>query len=181
MDMESLAQWEITEEKVEVPPLVIYSNIENHRQTMKNLSEDLQEDFSFKCNRNSIVIYTKNMNDYKKISEKITAAHVPYYTHTPISEKSVISSLRGLASNITEEDVKTDLTEKNVKIVEMKQFVKKVADPQGKTVDVKLPIFSIKFDKETKVAEFKNVKYVCWCKVECEKCFNPKTITQCYR
>lgn len=46
---------------------------------------------------------------------------------------------------------------------------------------MKLPIFSIKFDKETKVADFKNVKYVCWCKVKWEKSFNPKSITQCYR
>lgn len=50
-----------------IPPLVIYSNIENHSQAMKELREDLLEDLTLSCKRNRIIIYTKNMEDYNKV------------------------------------------------------------------------------------------------------------------
>lgn len=151
------------ERKVKVPPVVIYSNIDNHSQTMMDLRKELLEDFSLSCKNNRTIIYTKNMVDYKKVCDKISAAMVSYHTYTPESEKPIRSILKGLASNITEDEVKADLMEKNLRITEVKQFIKKVAEQNGQVTEVKLPIFSIKFDQNTKVAEFKKVRYVCWC------------------
>lgn len=167
--------------KVKVPPLVIYTNIENHSQAMKDLRQDLLEDFTLSCKRNRIVIYTKNMSDYQKVSDKIAAAQIPYHTYTPDSEKPVTSILKGLASNITEDEVKNDLKENHLKVIEVKQFIKKVLKDDNTVISIKLPVFSVKFDKETKINEFKSVRKVCWCKVSWHKSFSSNSVTQCYK
>lgn len=121
------------------------------------------------------------MVDYKKVNEKITAAQIPYHTYTPESEKPVTSILKGLAPNITEEKVKNALIENQLKVIEVKQFIKKVVGERDKVLYVKLPVFAIKFDKETKICHIKNVRKLCWCKMSWHKSYNSKSVTQCYK
>lgn len=178
-DMEGIQNDTIKKEKV--PPIFIYTKIDNHNSTLKELRKNLLEDFLFKCKSNKTIIYAKNLSDYKAVCEKITTAQVPFHTYTPENEKPVTTILKGLASNISEEEVKTDLLEKHLKVIEVNQFVKKVIDQDNKIIDVKLPIFCIKLEKGTSIAEIKNIKTVCWCKIKWEKSFSSKVVTQCYK
>ena len=85
--------------KVKVPPLVIYSNLQNCNEAIKALRGELSEDISLSCKRNRTIIYMKNLADYKIVCKKMSAAEVPYHTYTPQSEKPVFSILKGLASS----------------------------------------------------------------------------------
>lgn len=167
--------------KVKVPPVVIYSNLQNHNEALKALRKELSEDISLNCKRNRIIIYTKNLEDYKIVREKMSAAEVPYHTYTPQSEKPVFSILKGLASNVSTLEVKTDLLEKKLKVIEVKQFVKKVTDEDGNISSRNLPIFSVQFEKETSREEIRKVKFVCFCKVTWEPPRSKAEIVQCYK
>lgn len=122
---ESKIEVQDSEKRIRIPPVVIYANIQNHNETFKELRKNLNEDFSLKCKIDIIIIYTRNMADYKKVSDKMSAAQVPYHTYTPDNEKPVTSILKGLATNVSESEVKADLIDKNIKVLEVKQFVKK--------------------------------------------------------
>ena len=167
--------------KVKVPPVVIYSNLQNHNTAMKELRSELSEDISLNCKRNRTIIYTKNLADYKIVCEKMCVAEVPYHTYTPQSEKPIFSILKGLASNVSELEVKSDLLEKNLKVIDVKQFIKKETDEDGKPFSRKLPIFSVQFEKDTLREDIKKVRIVCFCKVTWEPSRSKSTIVQCYK
>ena len=82
---------------------------------------------------------------------------------------------------MTELEVKTDLREQNLKVIEVKQFIKNITDENGKTTARKLPIFSVQFEKETSREDIKKVKIVCFCKVTWEPSRNKSSIVQCYK
>ena len=89
--------------------------------------------------------------------------------------------MKGIPPNVTVEEIKNDLLEKELKVIEVKQFVKKVEDESGKQTEIKIPIFCVKFAEGTKVADFKKYRKVCYCLVTWERNYTPKQITQCYK
>ena len=51
--------------KKKIPPLVIYTYIQEHVNTLKEMEKDLKEEIDVKCKNNRIIMYTKNEEDYK--------------------------------------------------------------------------------------------------------------------
>lgn len=174
---------QINEEKVKtkIPPLVIYNNIENHVKTLNEMKKDLTDEISLKCKSNRIIIYTKNIQDYNKMREKIAAAQVQYHTYSLDSEKPITTILKGLPNNITIEEILQDLAEKNLQVIEVKQFLKKVETTPGCFKEYKLPIYRVRFHENTKVADFKKYRSVCFCKISWEKNLRKKLVTQCFK
>ena len=167
--------------KMKIPPLVIYNNIDNHVQTLSQMKEDLTDEITLKCKSNRIIFYTKNVQDYKKMKEKITAAQVQYHTYSLDNEKPVTTILKGLPSNITVEEILQDLAEKKLNVKDVKQFTKNVEVTSGCFKEFKLPIFCVRFSENTKVSDFKKYKSVCFCKVSWEKNLRRKIVTQCFK
>lgn len=58
----------------------------------------------------------------------MSATQVPFHTYLLPCEKPVISIFKSLASNLTKLEVKTDLFEKNLKVIEVNQCFKKAED-----------------------------------------------------
>lgn len=112
--------------KNKIPPLVIYTFIANHVKTIRDMEKDLMDKLSLVCKRDRVIIYCKNEQDYRVMREKIAAAQVEHHTYSLNSEKPVISILKGLPPNVTELEIKEELEqEHNLKVIEVKQFVKK--------------------------------------------------------
>lgn len=146
------------------------------------MSKDLDEEISVSVKRNRIVMYTKTLNDYNTLLEKIKAAQIQFHTYTLQDQKPLTSILEGLAPNITEEEVKKDLESQGSKNIVVKQLSSKTENEKGKFDEVKLPIFSIKFEPQTKISDLNKERFVCYCKVHWEKQISKKTlVTQCYK
>lgn len=149
-----------SDKKVRMPTIVVYTYIKDHLATLNELSKDLEKGISVSVKRNRIVMYTKTSNDYNTLLAKIKAAQIQFHTYTIQDQKPLMSILKGLAPNITEDEVKSDLERQGFKNTVVKQFTSKIEQEKGKTVDVKLPIFSVKFEPKTKISEVKKVKFV---------------------
>lgn len=169
------------EKKLKIPPIVIYASIENHKESLDKMQAELKEDITIKYKLNRVVIYTKNEEDYNKLRAMIVKEKIDYHTYTLAKEKPVVSILKGLPSNVKISEIKAELDEvENLEVLEVKQFIKKV-EVNGKSVENKLPIFSVKFSGKTKVADFKKIRKLCYCKITWEKNTTASRVIQCYK
>lgn len=167
--------------KCRIPPIVIYTHLKDHVKTMKELREELEDDIELKSKPDRIIMYTKNEKDYATVLNRVKAAQIKSHTYTLENKKLVTSIIKGLPVNIAEDDIKLELGEKNLKVIDVKQFIKKNKNNDGKITEFKLPIFRVKFEEGTKISDIKNVRSLCFCKVRWEKNFSPKLVTQCYK
>lgn len=147
--------------KFKIPPLVIYTHIEDHVKSLQQMLKESNEKFSMVCKQNRLIIYTKNEHDYAVMRKKIEAAQVSFHTYFLDSEKPIVSILKGLPSNITPLEIKEELeNEHELKVLEVKQFIKQ-RERKGKISEIKLPIFNVKFEKNRKIVYFKKIRVLC--------------------
>lgn len=167
--------------KDKIPPIVVYSYLKEHMATMKQFKSQLSGEISVKMRGSRMIIYTENVSDYQKVLQKVKESKIDFHTYTLENKKQVTSILKGLPTNISPEEIKEELAEFNLNVIDVKQFIKKIRNPQGNEEEYKLPIFSVKFGENTKVGDFKNIRKLCYCKVSWEKNVSPKLVTQCYK
>ena len=161
--------------------VVIYTYIQEHVETLKDMEKDLKEGLDLRCKNNRIILYTKNEEDYKTVFDKVKAAGVNFHTYTLEKNRPVSSILKGIPPNVTTEEIKKDLSDNGFTVIEVKQFTKKVEDENSKQKEIKMPIYCVKFAEGTKVADIKKVRKVCYCIVTWERNYSSKQITQCYK
>lgn len=149
--------------EIQVSPLVIYNNIDNDVQTLNQMKEDLTDEITLKCESNRIIMYTKNVQDYMKMNEKITASQVRYHTYSLDNKKAVTIILKGLSSNITLAEILQDLAEKGLTVKDVKRFTKKIEVTPGCIIEFKLFIFHVRFSENTKVSDVKKYKSIFFC------------------
>ena len=171
----------IPSKKEKIPPLVIYSHIDDHTKTLNEIQKDLKEKLTINCKRNRMIIYAGSIEDYRVMRQKIEAAKLSYHTYSLDADKPVVSILKGLPDNVTTLEIKDEL-EKDYKlpVMEVKQFIKKSIQ-NGVNKELKLPIFCVKFGNSIKITEVKKVRVLCYCKVSWEKNFSSNSATQCYK
>uniref|UniRef100_T1HPS0 Uncharacterized protein n=1 Tax=Rhodnius prolixus TaxID=13249 RepID=T1HPS0_RHOPR len=71
---------------VKIPPIVVYSYIKNHSETLKNLRAVCKQEFDVKCRGNRLIFLTKCKEDYNKILSEVASAKLEYHTYTPKDE-----------------------------------------------------------------------------------------------
>lgn len=118
--------------KVKIPPIVVYTYIKDHLDTLNSMSKHLEKGISLNVKKNRIVMYTQTHNDYNRLLEKIKAAQIQFHTYTVEDQKPLTSILKGLAPNITEDEVKKDLETQGFKNTVVKQFIGKIETDKGK-------------------------------------------------
>lgn len=174
-------QAEAKVKKVKILPLVIYTHIKDHVKTLQGMQKELKEKLTVVCKKDRMIIYTKSEHDYTVMRKKLEAAQMSFHTYSMGSEKPVVSILKGLPSNISTLEIKEELVNDcKLNDLEVKQFIKK-QEINGKKSEFKLPIFSVKFEKNTKVADIKKVRNLCCSKITWEKNFSSSLVTQCYK
>lgn len=167
--------------KSKIPPLVIYTQIKDHVKTLKEMTNGLIENLNIKSKRNRLLLYTYTLEDYNQVKEILIATNTQFHTYTVQDRSQITSILKGLPANITPEDIKEDLVEQNMTVVEVKQFNKSITDTQGKKSETLLPVFSVKFGNNTKLPEIKNINKVCYCRITWEKYKTKKQVMRCYK
>jgi hypothetical protein len=93
----------ISSRKERVPPIVIYSYLNNHTQTLKTLNEKLSSPVEIKTKQNRLLLFTKNEIDYEVLLREIQQAKLAYHTYPLPHARQPRVTLKGLPPNVTTE------------------------------------------------------------------------------
>ena len=134
-----------------IPPIVIYSLLNNHSSTLKEVNDKLTTPVHVKSTMDRLLPYTKSSADYNILLSEIKSAKLAYRTY-PIPEAvQPRLVLKGIPSNVLEEDVQADLISHNIQVVWISQLTK--TDRVTHTVITKYPIFVITFPPDTDICK----------------------------
>ena len=133
--------------KVKIPPIVVYSHVQNHMKTLDLIKASMKADFDIKAKNNRIIVYTKNKEDYHTFIEKIKTSNVDYHTYTLPDKKVVKSILKGVPVNVTTKEIYDDLKVKNnLNVLDVKQLTRSVTTANNdQQMTRKLPVFLVTF------------------------------------
>lgn len=165
------------EKQVKMPPIVVYSYLENHSKALKTLRSACKQDFDVKCRGNRLIFLAKCKEDYNKIIADVTSAKLEYHTYTPADEINRTLVLRNVPPNVTCEEIEDDLKEKHIVPIKITQMTKK--EMSGRII--KYPLFLVTFDKSVNVKDVVATNRLCGCIVNWERYKNFSGITQCYK
>jgi len=129
-----------------IPPIVIYSYLNNHSATVKPVNEKLTTPVDVKSKANRLLLYTKFSHVYILLTE-IRAAKLAYHTYPLLEATQPRLELKGIPPNVPEEDVREELATHDIQTVRITQITK--MDKSTQTVITKYPIFVITFQPGT--------------------------------
>jgi hypothetical protein len=90
------------EQNTRIPPIVIYSYLDNHSATLEQVNKKLSHPVEVKSKSNRLLLYTKSTQDYKILLTEIRAAKLAYHTY-PLPENSQPQLvLKGIPPNVPE-------------------------------------------------------------------------------
>jgi hypothetical protein len=125
--------------KTRIPPIVIYSLLDNHSATPKRVNEKLTTPVDVKSKADRLILYTKCSTDYKALPSEIQSAKLAYHTYPLPEAVQPRLVLKGIPFNVPEEDIRTELVAHNVQVTRISQLTK--TDKTTHTVITKYPIF----------------------------------------
>jgi hypothetical protein len=85
-----------TNKHKKMPPIVLYSFLSNHSQTIKSLNEKLSSPVEIKTKDNIMLLYTRSETDYEILLRDIKQANLAYHTYPLPQTKQPRLVLKGL-------------------------------------------------------------------------------------
>lgn len=162
--------------RIKVPPIIVYSYIQNHVSTIKSIQTNLNEELELKFKGNRIIILTKNILDFNHVRKELDESNIQYSTKTPPNERELKLIIRNLPPNLSTQEIMDDLKSKNLPVIKVAQMTKKEGD---KIIHV-YPLYVVSFEKGTEMKNIVSHKKVCYCIVQWERAKRSEH-TQCYR
>ena len=166
------------ENKTRIPPIVIYSLLNNHSDTLKRLNEKLTIPFDVKSKADRLLLYTKSSTDFNVLLSEIKSAKLAYHTYTLPEAVQPRLVLKGIPFNVPEEDIHTDLVAHNIQVTRISQLTK--TDKTTHTVITKYPVFVITFPRGSDIRKVLQIHKLCHCIVKWEKLKNSQPVRQCF-
>jgi hypothetical protein len=126
-----------------IPPIVIYSLLNNHSATLKRFNEKLTTPVDVKSKADRLLLYTKSSTDFNFLLSEIQSAKLAYHTYPLPEAVQPRLVLKGIPFNVQEEDIRIDPVAHNVQVTRISQLTK--TDKTTHTLITKYPIFVITF------------------------------------
>jgi hypothetical protein len=145
--------------KERIPPIVIYSYLSNHTQSLKSLNEKLSHSIDIKTKQNRLLLFTKTEPDYEVLLREIQQAKLAYYSYPLPQTRQPRVTLKGLPPNVTTEEITTDLNQHKLQVNNIRQTVK--MDKTTNTILVKFPVFVVTFKAGTELRDIYNTMKLC--------------------
>jgi len=161
-----------------IPPIVLYSLLNNHSTTLKQLNEKLTTPVDVKSKTDRLLLYTKSSSDYNILLSEIKSAKLAYHTYPLPEAVQPRLVLKGIPTNVPEEDVRADLEAHNIQVVKISQLSK--TDRVSRAIITKYPIFIITFSPGTDMCKVLQIHKLCNCIVKWEKYKNSRPVRQCF-
>jgi hypothetical protein len=122
----------MTDKKNRIPPVVIYSYLNNHTQILKQLHEKMTSPIEIKAKQNKLVLYAKTESDYELLLREIQQAKIAYHTYQLPHLKQPRVTLKGLPPNIPTEEIRAELQQLKLQVNNIRQIVRKDKDSDNK-------------------------------------------------
>jgi len=161
-----------------IPPIVIYSYLNNHSSILKQVNEKLTIPVDVMSKANWLLLYTKSSHDYNILLTEIRAAKLAYHTYPLPEATQPRLVLKGIPPNVPEEDVQEELAANDIQTVRITQITK--MDKSTQTVITKYPIFVITFQPGTNMRKVLQLHKLCHCIIRWEKFKNSRPVQQCF-
>lgn len=159
------------------PPIVVYTYLQNHMESIKKIKEQLKDEISIKYRGNRIIMQTKIKEDYVTLKKIIQDAQFDFHTYTPRDEQEHKLVIKNLPPSISTDEVFESLQEQNIQVKKVTQFFKKQEDNSRRP----LPLYLVTVPNQTKIKDILNIKKVCFCVVSWERYKSKNGITQCFK
>lgn len=111
-----------------IPPIVVYSYLTNHTQTLKQLNDKLTTPVEVKTKPNRLLLYTKTEKDYELLLRELQTAHLEYHTYPLPNKRQPKITLKGIPPNVPVDEIRDELTLRNVQVINVRQLTKKDKD-----------------------------------------------------
>ena len=161
-----------------IPPIVIYSLLNNHSAKLKRVNEQLTTPVDVKSKADRLLLYTKSPTDYKILLAEIQSPKLAYHTYPLPETVQPRLVLKGIPSNVPEDDIRSDLAAHNVQAPRISQLTK--TDKTTRTVLTKCPIFVITLSPGTDIRKVIQIHKLCHCIVKWEELKNSRPVNQWY-
>ena len=165
--------------KERIPPVVVYSYLPNHTNTLRKLNEKLQAPVEVKTKQNRLLLYTKTENDYEMILGEIQKAKLEYHTYPLPNKHQPKITLKGIPPNVPVDEIKEELTLRNVQVINIRQLTKR--DKTTTQIIQHYPIFIVTLKEGTDVREVTKINKLCHCVVQWERYRALRPIQQCFK
>jgi len=161
-----------------IPPIVLYSLLDNHSAPLKRVNEKLTTPVDVKSKADRLLLYTKSSTDFKILLSEIQTAKLAYHTYPLPEAVQPRLVLKGVPFNVPEEDIRTELVAHDVQVTRISQLSK--TDKSTNTVITKYPIFVITFPPGSDIHKVLQIRKLCHCIVKWEKLKNSRPVRQCF-
>jgi hypothetical protein len=91
--------------KERIPPIVLYSYLNNHSQTLKTLNDKLSKQIDIKTKTNRLLLLTKTVQDYEILLREIKTANLAYHTYPLPNAHQPRVALKGIPPNVTIDEI----------------------------------------------------------------------------
>ena len=98
-----------TDRRSKIPPIVIYSLLNNHSATLQQVNTKLTCPVEVKTKPNRLLLCTKSTQDYNPVLSEIQTAKLEYHTYPPPDATQTRLVLKGIPPNVPEEDIREAL------------------------------------------------------------------------
>lgn len=161
---------EIRKNQRKPPPIVVNGVFKKHNKTVADITKVINGKFYIKYSAMNSTVYTETVEDRKKLEKYFDENDVKYHTYTPREEKTHAFTLRGLDSDPDLEEIKTELQELGIPVVEIHKL-KATKSPAymvvtGNTITLR------KIQKEVRVINYTAVRW--------NKYYTKREVIQCH-
>jgi hypothetical protein len=108
--------------KERIPPIVLYSHLTNHSQTLKTLKDKLNSPVEIKTKTDRLLLYIKTVNDYELVLHEIKTAKLAYHTYQLPNKQKPRLTLKGIPPNVETEDITAELTQLRLQVANIRQI-----------------------------------------------------------
>jgi hypothetical protein len=150
-----------------IPPIAIYSFLNKHSSTLREVNEKLTTPVDVKSKANRLLLYTKSSHYYNILLTEIRAAKLAYHTYPLPEATQPRLVLKGISPNVPEEDVREEPAAHDIQTVRITQITK--MDISTQTVITKYPIFVITFQPGTDMRKVLQLHKLCHCIIRYQK------------
>jgi len=172
-----------TNPKVIKPPPIIVKGVQDQsgktigyiKSTIKNYNGTL-----VRVTSNNATVYPYDIEQHKNLFENFKDAKLNCYTYNYKNQRPKVMILRGIHQETSTEEIKKDLTDKGLKIINIYNIYKFVKDVNGDGKQVKLPCFTVILEHNTNISEILGIIGCCGYKVSWET-KRKQSVTQCRR
>lgn len=152
------------------PPVIAYITPSSAGELVRKFNNEKHISTTLKYGRESVTYTPATQEDHTKLTRELKNMELSYHTYTPRDEKTRPFVLHGLDDErITEEDISRALSDQGMtteKVIKMKK--------------TRAPTYLVVAQQQWTVARLnKNLRYVCYVRVQWAKYKNKRPVMQC--